>query len=125
NLKITSRLRNYLSNDNILSQRGINKLLQTLKDFQRVTHYYQLEEVVCVATVTLRHAKNQQSVLRAVKQQTDFTIQILNAYEEAYYGYKAVVNSLPYPNGLTIDVGGSSTEVTYFENRQMIHYHSF
>lgn len=125
NLKITSRLRSYLSNDNILSQEGINKLSQTLKEFQRVARYYQLEEVVCVATATLRHAKNQQSVLRAVKQQTDFTIRILNAYEEAYYGYKAVVNSLSYPNGLTIDVGGSSTEVTYFENRQLIHYHSF
>lgn len=125
NIKITSRLRSYLSNDNILNQDGINRLLQTLKNFRNVTRYYQLEEVVCVATATLRHAKNQQSVLRVVNQQTDFTIRILNAYEEAYYGYKAVVNPLPYPNGLTIDVGGGSTEVTYFENRQLIHYHSF
>lgn len=50
---------------------------------------------------------------------------VLSEYEESYYGFLAVVNSTSLTNGITIDIGGGSTEITLFKNRKLIEYKSF
>ncbi|MBO9130364.1 Ppx/GppA family phosphatase [Bacillus sp. 165] len=125
NTKISARLRNYLSNDDVLTGEGINLLLQTLQQFQISTRYHKLQHVICTATATVRQAANQQEIKRLVAAYTDFELRILSEYEEAYYGYMAVMNSTPFSEGITVDIGGGSTEVTYFKNRELQNYHSF
>ncbi|KKI93875.1 exopolyphosphatase [Bacillus sp. SA1-12] len=125
NVKVVARLRNYLTDDVRLADKGIAILLNTLKSFQEITRHHQLDEVKCVATATIRQAKNQKEILKKVEEETDFSIRILSEYEEAYFGYLAVVNSTPFESGITIDIGGGSTEVTYFKDRKIINYHSF
>lgn len=125
NVKVVARLRNYLSDEGVLMDEGMSILINTLLSFKEVTNHHKLDEVKCVATATIRQAKNQQTVLEKVKAETDFVIRILSEYEEAYFGYLAVVNTTPFDHGITIDIGGGSTELTYFSNRKLISYHSF
>ncbi|PAF23568.1 exopolyphosphatase [Terribacillus saccharophilus] len=125
NVKVVARLRNYLTADGVLDKKGIQTLVKTLHSFQEVTRFYELESTTCVATATVRHARNQQELLELVDKETDFTIRVLSDYEEAYLGYLAVANSTPFQDGITVDIGGGSTEVTYFENRKLRFYHSF
>src|SRR5690606_1479843 len=125
NVKAVARLRNYLNEDNVLKQEGIDVLIKTLKSFQEVTRHHQLKDIKCVATAAVRQAVNQDSILAAVEKETDFTMRILSEFEEANYGYLAVVNSTPFASGITVDIGGGSTEVTYFHNRQLIFFYSF
>ncbi len=125
NVKVVARLRNYLTADGVLDDKGIQTLVKTLHSFQEVTRFYELESTTCVATATVRHAKNQQEILELVDKETDFTIRVLSDYEEAYLGYLAVANSTPFQDGITVDIGGGGTEVTYFENRKSRFYHSF
>lgn len=125
NVKVVARLRNFLSEDGILTEKGIHVLVETLLSFREVTNHHLLDEVKCVATATIRQAKNQQEILERVKKDTDFSIRILSEYEEAYFGFLAVVNTTPFNSGITIDIGGGSTEVTYFHDRKLINYHSF
>lgn len=49
----------------------------------------------------------------------------MSEYEEASYGYLAVVNSTNIENGFTVDIGGGSTEITLFEGRKLKEYYSF
>ncbi|MFP7492473.1 exopolyphosphatase [Terribacillus saccharophilus] len=125
NVKVVARLRNYLKENGNLDEQGIQVLLKTLHGFQEVTRFYELEATTCVATATVRHAKNQQEILELVDKETDYTIRILSDYEEAYLGYSAVTNSTPFVDGITIDIGGGSTELTYFKDRELQSYHSF
>ena len=125
NVKSVARLRDFLTEEKVLSDDGITILLETLLGFQEITRHHQLKNVRCVATATVRQACNQTKILTAVKHATDFTIRILSEYEEAYYGYLAVVNSTSLTEGITIDIGGGSTEITYFHNRKLIEYYSF
>ncbi|MGM0873397.1 MAG: exopolyphosphatase [Bacillota bacterium] len=125
NVKAVARLRNFLTEDGMLVEKGVDILINTLQNFQEVTRHHQLEEVKCVATATIRQAKNQQEILQRVMEETDFSMRILSEYEEAYFGYLAVVNSTTFESGITIDIGGGSTELTYFEDRKLISYHSF
>ncbi|WP_310195518.1 Ppx/GppA family phosphatase [Neobacillus niacini] len=125
NVKAVARLRNFLSEDGFLAAEGITKLIEVLQVFQEVTRHHNLKEVKCVATATIRQAKNNEEILTRVNKETDFTMRVLSEYEEAYYGFLAVIHSTTYEHGITIDIGGASTEITYFENRKMLHYHSF
>lgn len=125
NVKAVARLRNYLNDDHTLSDEGIKILINTLKGFQEVTRFHKLSTVKCVATATVRQAINQSDILSAVRENTDFQIRILSEYEEAYYGFLAVVNSTSFHEGITIDIGGGSTEITYFKNRRLQEFHSF
>ncbi|MDQ0430915.1 exopolyphosphatase/guanosine-5'-triphosphate,3'-diphosphate pyrophosphatase [Planomicrobium stackebrandtii] len=125
NVKAVARLRNYLNEDNLLEREGIDILVKTLKSFQEVTRHHQLKAIKCVATAAVRQAENQDEIMEAVESETDFTIRILSEFEEANYGYLAVVNSTPFTSGITVDIGGGSTEITYFNDRQLIYFYSF
>jgi exopolyphosphatase / guanosine-5'-triphosphate,3'-diphosphate pyrophosphatase len=125
NVKIAARLRNYLSNDGYFSTEGMTQLVETLSIFKEIIHNHQVDELKVIATATIRQAKNQQKIIDTVINETGFTIQVLTEYEEAYYGYLSVVNSTSIQNGIAIDIGGGSTEITLFQDRKFIQYHSF
>ncbi|MFJ8530716.1 exopolyphosphatase [Bacillus sp. NPDC094106] len=124
NTKVVARLRNYLI-DGILIEDGMNILLQTLLQFQESTRFHGLHNVRCVATATIRQAENQAEIKKLVEGKTDFILRILSEYEEARYGYLAVMNSTSFTEGITVDIGGGSTEVTYFQDREIVEYYSF
>ncbi|MGV2503428.1 exopolyphosphatase, partial [Priestia megaterium] len=92
--------------------------------FGVMTKHQQLPHVTCVATATIRQAANAKEVLALVKKETGVSIQLLSEYEEAYYGFVAVIHSTSIDEAITIDIGGGSTEVTYFRNRVLVQYHS-
>lgn len=125
NLKVVARLSSHLDKDGNITNKGIAALIDALHHFQEVTRIYHVSKIKCVATAAIRQAKNQEKIISAVIESTDYSIRILSEYEEAYLGYLAVTNSTNIEAGLTIDIGGGSTEVTLFKNRRLLSYHSF
>lgn len=125
NVKAVARLRNHLDDKMIVTKKGQTILLETLHSFSDVMATYDLNDFVCVATATIRQAKNQQKLQQLVKEELGWEMRILSEQEEAFYGYLAVVNSTSLQEGITIDIGGGSTEITYFKNRELLHAHSF
>lgn len=125
NVKAVARLRNHLNDDGYLSKDGETILIDTLSDFKDVLKIYPLSHFTCVATATIRQAKNQAALVKKVKAELDWEMEILSEEEEAYFGYLAVVNSTSLTEGITVDMGGGSTEVTYFKERKIVHAHSF
>ncbi|MGF9855795.1 Ppx/GppA family phosphatase [Priestia endophytica] len=125
NIKIVARLRNYLNKENVLTEEGISVLLNTLQSFESITKHHDLNHVKCVATATVRQAKNVEEIKKRVALETDFHMNVITEFEEAYYGFLAVINSTEITEGITIDIGGGSTEVTYFQNRKLVEFHSF
>lgn len=125
NVKSVARLRNYLDENNMLTEKGIEKLIQVLISFKEVVKTYQLTEFICVATATIRQAGNQEEIKTRVFEATGWKLRILSEKEEAYYGYLAVVNSTTIKEGITVDIGGGSTEITYFKDRRIKESHSF
>lgn len=125
NVKAVARLRNHLGTANLLTPEGIDILLTTLENFSDVLDIYTLSGFLCVATATIRQADNREEIKQLVKDRFDWDMQVLTGKEEAFYGYLAVVNSTSLTEGITIDIGGGSTEVTYFKDRELVDSHSF
>lgn len=122
NIKVSSRLRMYLDNKYLFKEEGVSLLVETLQSFKTIIDLYGVSEIFCVATATIRQAGNSQDIIQTIRERTGFTITILSDYEEAYLGYLAVVHSIDINEGITVDMGGGSTEITYFRNRKLVHY---
>ena len=125
NVKNTAKLSNYLGKKRIISQKGIQILLATLFRFQEITRFYGLDKVICVATAALRAAENRKFILSKIKTKTDFSFRVLSGPEEAQYGYLAVINSTSMDEGITVDIGGGSTDIALFSKRKIKEVYSF
>lgn len=125
NIKAVARLRNYVDENQHLTGEGISILVNTLRHFEEIVTHYQVSNVKVVATATIRNAKNKHEIIDEIHKNSSLNIRILSEYEEAFYGFLAVINSTSITEGITIDIGGGSTEITYFKDRKLIHYHSF
>ncbi|MGD6801691.1 exopolyphosphatase [Rossellomorea aquimaris] len=125
NVKAVARLRTYLGEDMNLSSGGVNKLLKILKSFSEILEFHEIPAARCVATATIRQARNREEIISAVKRETEMDIEILSEEQEAFYGYLAVISTTPADTALTIDIGGGSTEITFFEDRKLKQSHSY
>lgn len=125
NIKTPARLTQYLDEDLYMSQNGIQVLIAILKNFSEVIDLYQVTQTLPMATAAIRQSKNRKDIVHQVWQQTGIEIQILPEEKEAFYGSYAVTLSTETADGITVDIGGGSTEVTYYEKKEIIHQHSF
>lgn len=125
NFKVSARLSNHIDKNGEITKDGINIIINTMRKFSEIISSHEITEIVAVATAALRNAKNRKEIIEIIQQNFGINFRILNEYEEAYYGYVAVVNSTNIKDGVTIDIGGGSTEITLFQDRRLIEYHSF
>lgn len=93
--------------------------LETLKFFQNLCQALQVQEIICVATEAVRRAANQALFLEMVRKEINLNIRVISGMQEAYYDYFGVVNTLNLPDGLIMDIGGSSTELILMRDRQI------
>ena len=125
NIKTVARLSGYLDDNDVLHEEGIQRLIETLQNFKSFLNDLSITKPVVAATAAIRQASNQQEILERVFQETGLPIDVLSTKQEAYYGYLAVVLTTNCKDALTVDMGGGSTEVTLYRNKQLIHSYSF
>jgi exopolyphosphatase/guanosine-5'-triphosphate,3'-diphosphate pyrophosphatase len=125
NIKVSARLQNYIDYKQILNPEGINVLLETLMLFKEIISLHKVTSTKAVATAALRQAKNQDEIKQFINDKIGISIKILSEEEEAFYGFLGVIRATDINDGITIDLGGGSIEITQFLNRKMVNFHSF
>lgn len=125
NFKTVARLSMYIQKTGKLSGEGVNILLKTLINFKGILADIHIQDVFVAATAAIRQATNQLEILKIVESKVGFKLQILTEDQEAYFGYFAVIHSMNIPSAVTIDMGGGSTEITYFIDKKLVYCHSF
>jgi len=110
---------NAYENDNNLQDEALERAYNALQEFILTLQYYKVRKVLCVATSALRDAPNRQAFIQRVKQGLQLSIKIIDGNKEAYYGGIAAANLLYLDTGLTIDIGGGSTELALYENKEV------
>ncbi|GEP84466.1 putative exopolyphosphatase [Staphylococcus piscifermentans] len=125
NIKTPARLSQYLEDDLTMNQEGIDVLIDSLESFKKVADAYKVDELHPIATAAIRQSKNRDDILKQTKKKLGIKISIVPELDEAFYGFYAIINSTDIENGLSVDIGGGSTEVTLFKDKELIHSHSF
>lgn len=125
NIKTVARLRTYILPTGEMSEEGIQVLTETLLTFKAMLDDFEIVDVKAAATAAIRQATNRDSIIARMKEYTGIQIELLSGEEEAYYGYMAVAYSMGTPSAITIDIGGGSTEITLYKDKQLLNTHSF
>lgn len=102
-------------------------VISSMKIFRQLMEVYKVEHYRACATSAMRDAKNGQEIIDIVKDQADIDIEIITGDEEATLIYENHIaegldKDFAY---LYVDVGGGSTELTFYENNKMKYEHSF
>ena len=114
--KKTAGLISYKKNGK-LSKKGIKVLVSTVKKFKKHLKELEVDKTYYFATACLRNVDNTEEVLDIVKNETGITIHVLTSEEEAILTFDALKGKdLDRDEGVLIDVGGGSSEITVFEN---------
>lgn len=115
--KETVRLGMDMTIDGQLNPIRMEKAISTLSNFKSLCEGFGECNIFAVATEAVRRASNQKEFLQSVKSTLDMDIRVLTGAEEAYYDYFGVINSMEFSSGLVMDIGGSSTELIWVENK--------
>ena len=113
------RLSEGMGGENLLRPDAIKRTVEVLKNFIRLCRSGSVDTIVAVATAAVRRAANQQDFLALVKSHTGIDFHVITDYEEAYLGYKGVICTTSITDGIVVDLGGASTEITLFMNRSL------
>lgn len=125
NVKEVARLSSHMDKKNNLTDDGFSILRSVLLRFQEVIDFHKVETVQAAATAAIRNASNCKDIIQFITDETNMPVRVLSGEEEAYYGFLAVQQSTFLNDGITVDIGGGSTEITLFQNKKIIHSHSF
>lgn len=102
-------------------------IIDSMKVFSDLMKIYKVQHYRACATSAMRDARNGQSIIEQVQESSGIKIEIISGDEEAQLVFdnhvaEALDKNFSY---LYIDVGGGSTELTFFENNKMKFKKSF
>lgn len=105
----------------------VEKVIKTLKSYKLLLDVYEVKHVKACATSAMRDAANGPDIIRKVKTETGIDIKIISGQEEASLIYENhIADSMTIDESyLYIDVGGGSTELTFFSDGKLIFKESF
>jgi exopolyphosphatase/guanosine-5'-triphosphate,3'-diphosphate pyrophosphatase len=112
---------------NIISKDKEDMIIKTIKSYKLLTDVYGVEHMRACATSAMRDARNGQEIIQKVKDETGIEIEIITGDAEASLIYENHIaeNMDKDHSYLYIDVGGGSTELTFFANGRLEFKRSF
>lgn len=113
--------------NNSISIRRQEMLMETMQAYQHLMKAYEVDAVKACATSAMRDAANASDIIRNVKNQTGIEIEVITGDMEANLVYENHVaeNMDKDHSYLYVDVGGGSTELSFFSNSILVFKKSY
>lgn len=110
-----------------ISAGKVDKIIKTIKSYKYLLDVYEVKHLKACATSAMRDAVNAPEIIKKVKNETGIEIKIISGQEEASLIYENHIadNLTKEESYLYIDVGGGSTELTFFSDGKLIFKESF
>jgi exopolyphosphatase / guanosine-5'-triphosphate,3'-diphosphate pyrophosphatase len=106
--------------DKKISDKTIDRMIDAMLSFFYLMKSYNVVNYKACATSALREAGNGRDVVRIIKKKTKIEIDIIDGKEEASIIYHTQIKKIVEGGKayLFIDVGGGSTELTYYDDNR-------
>jgi exopolyphosphatase/guanosine-5'-triphosphate,3'-diphosphate pyrophosphatase len=110
-----------------ISEPRIRMVVNTMKAYRNLLDVYEVKHLKACATSAMRDARNSDEIIRRVKQETGIEIEVISGDLEASLIYENHIaeNMDKSESYLYVDVGGGSTELTFFSDGRMVFKQSF
>lgn len=108
-----------------LSPRSQEKFIKLMEAFKLLLQLYEVDDSYACATSAMRNSDNGAMLAEVVKEKIGLEIHIIDGEKEAEMINMALASFIPEGICLHIDVGGGSTELNLYKNRQKVDARSF
>lgn len=110
-----------------ISKDKIEMFIKTIQAYKYLLDVYEVKYFKACATSAMRDATNAKEIIDRIKTETGITITVISGKDEASFIYDNHIaeNMNDEDSYLYIDVGGGSTELTYFSDGKLIFKESF
>ena len=110
-----------------ISSEKIIMIINTIKSYKYLLDAYQVTHIKAAATSAMRDAINSGIIIERVKNETGIEIEVISGDSEASLIYENHIaeNLDKEYSYLYIDVGGGSTELTFFAENKLVFKESF
>jgi exopolyphosphatase / guanosine-5'-triphosphate,3'-diphosphate pyrophosphatase len=108
-----------------IGEEASRKFIRLMEAFQAFMDLYDVDDYMICATSALREASNGSQLVQYVQEKIGLTINIIDGNQEADLINQAIYKFLDDKCYLHSDVGGGSTELTLYNNKQKLASHSF
>jgi exopolyphosphatase/guanosine-5'-triphosphate,3'-diphosphate pyrophosphatase len=108
----------------IITDAALTRTLNILNDYKKIIVNLKAENIVIVATSAIREAKNKESFVKLIKENTGFEINIISAQKEAYLTQLGIIYNIEdiisQKEWMAFDLGGGSTEFIFSQGKNFI-----
>jgi exopolyphosphatase / guanosine-5'-triphosphate,3'-diphosphate pyrophosphatase len=110
-----------------ISAERLEMIFSTMKAYRHLLDAYGVKHCKAAATSAMRDASNSAYIIEKVKKETGIEIEVISGDAEASFIYENhIAENLDKDHSyLYIDVGGGSTELTFFSDGKLVFKQSF
>lgn len=90
-----------------------------LEYFLRINQTLAVKKVIAVGTAVFRGHNKTNELISFIKEKYNLKIEVISGEREAYLSAYGVLQAIPDPKGLIIDLGGGSMELAQIQNKQI------
>jgi len=125
-VRFALRLGHDVFSDGAISPESEVRIFKLLHAYKLLMDLHEVKDYAICATSAMREASNSAEIITRIHKILDMKIQLIDGSREAELINDVVVQSLhPKKNYLHIDVGGGSTELNIYSNREKLASRSF
>ena len=125
-VRFALRLGHDVFSDGLISPESEVRIFKLLHAYKLLMDLHEVKDYAICATSAMREASNSAEIITRIHKILDMKIQLIDGSREAELINDVVVQSLhPKKNYLHIDVGGGSTELTFFADGKLVSKESF
>jgi exopolyphosphatase / guanosine-5'-triphosphate,3'-diphosphate pyrophosphatase len=116
------RLGDFKIKDNLVSNKGIERVLKVLGDQLKIIAGEGIESIRIIATSAIRDAKNKTELLNAISDKTGYPLEVVSGEKEAELIFKGVLLAMESfkKKSLILDIGGGSNELIIAHKRKIL-----
>lgn len=104
----------------IMKQAGIDEVCKVLEGYSKFLNKLGIDRVEAFTTAALRNCQNSDEAVREIIERTGIPLRVVPGDEEAELGFIGATHNSQAISGLLVDIGGGSTEIVYYENKNIV-----
>jgi exopolyphosphatase/guanosine-5'-triphosphate,3'-diphosphate pyrophosphatase len=125
-VRFALRLGHDVFSQNVITPESEVRIFKLMHAYKLLMELHEVKDYAICATSAMREANNSSDIIIRIQKILDMKIQVIDGNREAELINDVVVQSLhPMKNYLHIDVGGGSTELNFYQNREKLASKSF
>lgn len=105
--------------DGYMQRQGIDKVVEIIQEYRHFLDDLGINRVTAFTTAALRNAINGRDAVKEITHRTGTYITVMSGDDEATFDFIGATHNLDEDKGLLIDIGGASTEIVFFNHREI------